>query len=585
MAKRCALCLLLILAAGCSSNPSTRLSKLTEEFVYTTLSFSPSAATASGLHQFEKQKLDDMLDDFSPASLDKELHFYEDFQARLRQLPVDRLSAADRADFTILDDQSSLAILDLKEIHSALHNPTVYVETLGNALFSPFILDYAPKSQRLESIMARLRQVPLYLDQAGSNLTSAPPVWTKTAIDENQGNIDLVDKTIRAEVPDEMRDSYARAARPALDAMTKFQGYLKDSLSARTDADWRLGQSRYTRKFRYQLETGVEADTTLDQAEKELHAVRAHMLQLALPLHENMFPGHKDHPELTGEAKENAIVGEVLGKIADRHSTRESYMDDAKKDLDEARAFVQQQHLLTLPTDSNLQVIPTPVFMRGIYSVGGFNPAPPLEPRLGAFYWVTPIPADWPADRVESKLREYNFYKLKLLTIHEAMPGHYVQMQISNGVEPAPRRLLRSIYGNGPYIEGWAQYAEQMMLDNGFLDRSPEMALTFAKEDLRVIANAILDVRLQMLGMTDQDALDLMEKQTFQEKEEAEGKLLRAKLSSAQLPTYFAGWRGWLKVREEYRKAKGGAYNLATFNDAALKQGAVPLPALEKLLQ
>jgi uncharacterized protein (DUF885 family) len=216
--------------------------------------------------------------------------------------------------------------------------------------------------------------------------------------------------------------------------------------------------------------------------------------------------------------------------------------------------------------------------------VGGFNPAPPLEPQLGAFYWVTPIPPDWPADRVESKLREYNFYKLKLLTIHEAMPGHYVQMQIANDVEPAPRRLLRSIYGNGPYIEGWAQYAEQMMLDSGFLDRSPEMALTFAKEDLRVIANAILDVRLQMLGMTDQEALDLMEKQTFQEKEEAEGKLQRAKLSSAQLPTYFAGWRGWLKVREDYKNAKGGSYHLTTFNDTALKQGAVPLPALGKML-
>lgn len=584
MATRAALVLLLVLAAGCRKSPSEKLSSLTEEFVYTTLSFSPATATGVGLHQYEKQKLDDLLDDFSPPSLDKEQHFYEDFQNRLHQLPLDKLSAEDRADYTILDDQTSLALLDLREIHSALHNPTMYVETLGNALFSPFVLEYAPKPQRIESIIARLQKVPLYLDQAATNLTSSPPVWTQTAVDENQGNIDLVDKAIRAQVPDNLRDSYARAARPALDAMSKFQTYLKNSLSARTDSDWRLGQDRYTRKFRYAMEVGVEADTTLLDAEREMRAVRAHMLELALPLHAQMFPAHREHADLTGDARENAIIGEVLGKIADRHSTRESYMDDAKHDLDEARAFVQQQHLVTLPANSNLQVIPTPAFMRGVYSVGGFNPAPPLEPQLGAFYWVTPIPAEWPAERVESKLREYNFYKLKLLTIHEAMPGHYVQMQIANGVQPAPRRLLRSIYGNGPYIEGWAQYAEQMMLDAGFLDHSPEMALTFAKEDLRVIANAILDVRLQMLGMTDQDALDLMEKQTFQEKEEAEGKLLRAKLSSAQLPTYFAGWRAWLKVRDEYKKAKGGGYNLTTFNDTALRQGAVPLPALGKLL-
>src|SRR5579883_152681 len=585
MAKRAAVAFLLVVAAGCRSNPSEKLSKLTEEFVYTTLSFSPSTATGVGLHQYQKQKLDDLLDDFSPPSLDKQQHFYEDFQNRLHQLPLDQLTPSDRADYTILDDQTSLALLDLREVHTALHNPTMYVETLGNALFNPLILEYAPQAQRMESIMARLQQVPLYLDQASTSLTAAPSIWTQVAIDENQGNIDLVDKTIRQQVPDNLRDNYARVSRPALEAMNKFQGYLKNSLSARSGYDWRMGQDRYTRKFRYQLESGVEADTTLDQAERQMKAVRAHMLELALPLHGRMFPGHKDHGDLSGDARENAVVGEVLAKIADRHSTRESYMDDAKRDLDEARAYVQQQHLVTLPSKSNLQVIPTPVFMRGIYSVGGFNPAPPLEPQLGAFYWITPIPQDWPAERAESKLREYNFYKLKLLTIHEAMPGHYVQMQIAYDVEPAPRRLLRSIYGNGPYIEGWAQYAEQMMLDSGFLDKSPEMALTFAKEELRVIANAILDVRLQMLGMTDQEALDLMEKQAFQEKEEAEGKLLRAKLSSAQLPTYFVGWRGWLRARDDYRKAKGAAFSLAAFHDTALKQGAVPLPALAKLLE
>jgi uncharacterized protein (DUF885 family) len=121
------------------------------------------------------------------------------------------------------------------------------------------------------------------------------------------------------------------------------------------------------------------------------------------------------------------------------------------------------------------------------------------------------------------------------------------------------------------------------MLDEGFLGRSPEMALTFAKEKLRVIANAILDVRLHMLDMTDQEALDLMEKQTFQEEEEASGKLQRAKLSSCQLPTYFVGWSGWLQIRDQY-KQKHASYSLSGFNDWALKEGAVPLPALTRLL-
>ncbi len=578
MVKYAVVVALVVATFGCRTSPSQKITGLTQEFVYTTLSFSPSSATAAGLHQYKGQNLDNLLDDLSPASLDKQQHFYEDFQNRLHQLPIDHLTPEDRADFTILDDQCNLSLLDLKDVHSALHNPTLYVETLGNALFSPLELNYAPKPQRIQSIMARLQKVPLFLDQAATNLTSSPAIWNTVAQDENQGNMDLVDKIIRAEVPENLRDPYSRVARPALDAMKRFQDYLQKSLSARADADWRLGQDHYTRKFRYQLETGVEADTTLEHAEQELGKVRARMFDLALPL------AGKEYKELTGDARQNAVIRDALDKIANRHGTRESFMQDATNDLAEARAYVQQKHLVTLPQQSNLQVIPTPAFMRGIYSVGGFNPAPALEPQLGAFYWVTPIPADWPPERVDSKLREYNFYKLKLLTVHEAMPGHYVQMQTSNSVEPPPRRLLRSVYGNGPYIEGWAQYAEQMMLDNGFF-QSPEMALTFLKEDLRVIANTILDVRLQMLGMTDQEALDLMENQTFQEKEEAEGKLQRAKLSSAQLPTYFAGWSGWLKVREDYQKAKGSAYNLTTFNDAALHEGAVPLPALSKLLQ
>ncbi|PWU02908.1 MAG: hypothetical protein C5B51_20015 [Terriglobia bacterium] len=576
-----ALCLI---TTGCKRDSAADLNRLSEEFVYTTLAFSPSAATSTGLHEYNKQTLDDQLDDLSPAALEKQKRYYEDFQKRLAGVKSESVSAEDRADLAILQDQISLALLDLNRIHTALHNPTVYVETLGNALFSPYVLEYAPRPQRIRSIVARLGHVPLFLDQASANLLSAPDIWTKVAIEENEGNIALVDKTIRAAVPDDQRSDYDRVARQAIDAMQKFQEYLKKSLSARNNADWRLGREFYVEKFRRTLPAGVEAENMLAEAEADLNRVRARMLELALPLHRTMFSGHKDHAELSGEARENKVIGEVLDKIAERHSTRESYMDDARKDLDEARAFVGEKHLLTLPSRGNLQVIPTPEFMRGIYSVAGFSPAPALEPQLGAFYWVTPIPPDWPKDRVESKLREYNFYKLKLLTIHEAMPGHYVQFEFANDVQPKSRRLLRAAYGNGAYIEGWGQYATQLMLDNGFLNHSPEMALTFAKEELRVIANAILDIRLHTLNMTDQEALDLMQNRTFQEKEEATGKLQRAKLSSCQLPTYFVGWRAWMRARDAYQQAKGNSFNLAEFNDNALKQGAVPLNLLGQLL-
>jgi uncharacterized protein (DUF885 family) len=575
----------LLLAAGCGPSPSERFARLSDEFVYTTLSFSPAGATSVGLHQYNNQNLDDLLDDASPASLEKQRQFYHSFRDRLGALDAARLTAEDRADRRIIEDQIALALLDLEEVHSEQHNPTTYVETLGNALFNPFVLEFAPLPARIEHIVARLRQVPRYLQQATANLASAPEIWTKVAIEENEGNSKLISGTIRDAVPADLRSSYDAAAAPALAALAAFQAFLTNTLSAQTGADWRLGADRYARKFRYVLETGMEPAETLRRAERDLQTARAHMLELALPLHRQLFPAHNDHAELSGEERENRVIGEVLDHIAERHSTPQAYLEDARKSLEETRAFVQKKRLLTLPARANLQVVPTPEFMRGVYSVGGFDPAPALEPQLGAFYWVTPIPADWPKARVESKLREYNDYGLRLLTVHEAMPGHYVQFEFANDVQPKTRRVLRAVYGNGPYIEGWAVYATQMMLDQGYPDNSPEMALTFAKQSLRVFANTILDIRMQTMNMTDQEALDLMEKRTFQEKEEAEGKLQRAKLTSCQLPVYFVGWRAWQDLRDSYQKSKGSAFSLSEFHDRALRQGAVPLAVLGPLLQ
>jgi len=583
MAKLVALVSLLLLASGCGRrSPSAELAQLSEEFVDTTLAFSPAAATAAGLHVYRKQNLDEMLDDMSPANLDRQLRYYQGFRGRLDKLNTAQLNAEDRADMILLRDQCGLQILDLSDIQSAAHNPMVYAETLGQALFTPLVLEYAPKADRMGHIIARLRQVRLFLSQAEINLSTAPPVWTELAEGETQANIDMVDKTIRDAVPGNLQDAYSHAAQPALDAMRQYLDFLKNSLSRRT-ADWRLGD-RYSGKFRLAMHSSMEADSVLSEATRDLAAERAHMMEIALPLHAKLAPAHHDHTDLEGDARQNQVIGEVLAHIAERHSTRDSYLDDARKDLAEARAFVRQKHLLTLPAHANLQVVPTPPFERGVYTAGGFDPAPPLEPQLGAFYWVTPIPPQWPDEQANSKLREYNEYMLRLLTLHEAIPGHYVQFELAGEVQPPARRVLRALYGSGPYVEGWAQYSEQMMLEQGYLNDSPELALTFAKQQLRVISNAILDVRLQMLDMSNQEALDFLEKQAFQEPQEAVEKLQRAKATSAQLPTYYVGWTQWNKLRDEIKKAHGASFNLQDFHDRALKEGAVPFEVLRQLL-
>jgi uncharacterized protein (DUF885 family) len=311
------------------------------------------------------------------------------------------------------------------------------------------------------------------------------------------------------------------------------------------------------------LDVGRTPEQVLADAEAALKSVQQEMQKLA---------GGKS-------------VKSALDEIAKQHAAPDQYMDEAKRDLQEATNFVKEKNLVPIPGRANLQVIETPEFMRGVYGVGGFNPAPALEPQLGAFYWVTPIPKEWPKERTESKLREYNTYGMQELTIHEAMPGHYLQFEYANKLEPKTRRLLRGIWSNGPYVEGWAVYAQQLMSDEGYMHNDVALRMTFLKQMLRVITNAIMDVRMQTMEMSDEQAMDLMMNQGFQEKEEATAKLQRAKLSSCQLPMYFVGWRGWLNVRDEYKKQKGSAFNLSEFHERALKQSAVPLPVLSSLLQ
>ena len=569
---------LLVLAVACGRKAPEGMSQLRDEFVYQMLAFSPTTATQAGYHQHKGVRLDGLLDDYSADALDRQRQFFHQFRERLaKTVQPEQLTAEDRADYDLISDVISLQLLELDQIQNWRHNPTLYVEMAGNGLFYPWSLDYAPKPERYRHIIARLEKIPGVVEQAKKNLASAPEIWTTVAMEENDGNIGLIDTTLRAGAPEEVKAEYGKAAGAAIDALRAFNGYLKTDLAQRP-GEWRLGKEKYVKKFGYVLQTDRTPEQVLAEAEEALQEVRKEMFKLSLPLHTKMYPAHR------GRADLNLIVGETLAKVAAQHATPETYFADARRDLQETREFVRSKNLLPLPPRDNLQVIETPEFMRGIYSVGGFVSAPALEPQLGAFYWLTPIPKSWPQARIDSKLREYNLYGLKLLTIHEAMPGHYVQLEYSNNLQPESRRVLRTVFGSGTYVEGWAVYATEMMLDEGYLGGSPELRLTFLKQQLRMLANTILDVRLQTAGMTDREALDLMVKQCFQETEEATGKLRRAKLSSCQLPTYYVGWRDWKRVRTQFQQAKGAGFQLPEFHRVALTPGAVPLPALARIL-
>src|SRR5258706_387209 len=397
-------------AKALAATPDAQADALVNDFVYESLALAPATATFAGYHVHKGVRLDSLWDDYSQAGIARERRFNLGLWQRLDALRGAAIDAERQADLDMVRDAVGLNLLELDHIQAYRHNPTFYVELIGNGLYNLYVLNSAPEEQRFGYIIKRLQRLPVLVSQARANLMDSPEVWNRVAREENDGNIELIDKTLRAATPTALKTAYSAAATSALKSLREFNDHLARTLSRKT-SDWRLGAENYRQKC--------------------------------------------------------------------------------------------------------------------------------------AFYWVTPIPGDWPQARIDSKLREYNHYTLHQLTVHEAMPGHYVQAEYANRIEPPARRVLRNIWGNNAYIEGWAVYAQQMMTDEGYLDNDPKMRLAMLKQMMRGEANTILDIRLQTMGMTDSQALDLMIKQTYQEREEATAKLQRAQLSTCQLAVYYAGSHGW----------------------------------------
>ena len=562
-------------ATSCAVKPID-IEKLRQDFIGSALALSPINATQIGFHRYQEVNLDDILDDYSERGVQGMRIFLNTMHVDVGRMDSSKLDTGTRVDLDLIRKYCEAQLLDLDKIQTYKHNPTMYVELIGAAINAPFTLNYEPEEKRFGHIIARMEKIPAFLNTAKSNLVNAPEIWNKVAQQENQGNIDLIDHEIRAKVPPALKSSYDAAAAKAVTALKSFNSWLENVLS-RHPGDWRLGHDLYAQEFKYALANGETPEQTLAAAETKLDEIRRNMQRQAGKLWPKYYPGKPEPKDLNG------LVSAVLDKIAKQHAAPDQFFDSAKADLSEATQFVKTHDILPLPKGGHLEVIPTPEFMRGVYGVGGFQPAPPLEPKLGAFFWITPITPDMPKADVESKLREYNRWGLQTLVIHEAMPGHWVQFQYANAVQPQSRAVLREMLASNPYVEGWAVYATQVMIDEGY-EASPEMTLTFEKQMLRVVANTILDVKMQTQGMTDQQALDLMIHQTFQERQEAVAKVQRAKLTACQLPTYFVGWQAWLRLRDAYKKKNGSNFNLSRFHERALQEGSVPMATLSKLM-
>jgi uncharacterized protein (DUF885 family) len=442
--------------------------------------------------------------------------------------------------------------------------------------------DFAPLPTRVRAVSARLSELPRLLAQVREALDPAlvPRIHAETAIKQNSGVLSLLNELVvphLSALPEAEQAELKAVIARARTAIAQHQIWLEKKLLPEANGNFRLGAALYDAKLRFALDSPLSRQEIRARAESELKRVRAEMYEIARAV----LAGRSDAPPLPvmpNPDEQQAGIVAALELAYDQHPARDKVFETAQHAFAEAERFVRSHDLVTL-YDDPIDIIPMPEFQRGVALAYCDSPGP-LDKGQKTFFAVSPIPADWTQAQVDSYLREYNTRSIYDLTIHEAMPGHYVQLSHANRFQTP----LRAVLASGTFIEGWAVYAEGMMVEQGFLDHDPLMHLIQLKWYLRSIANAILDQAVHVDGISKDDALRLMIHDTFQQEREAAGKWVRAQLTAAQLPTYFVGVQEHLALREEARKIWGSDFTLKRYHDAVLGYGSPPVRYVRDLM-
>jgi uncharacterized protein (DUF885 family) len=553
-------------SAGAGISDDARFTALANRFVERYLAMHPETATALGDHRFDKST-----SDFSLSGIAVEREFYRKTLAALAAVPAHRLTAANAVDLSILQNALRAQLFEIEVLEVGARDPLQYNPSHG--IYALVARDFAPLKSRLESVRARLNAVPAVLAAARQNLQNPPRVFTETAIQRNKGAIALIRHDLEnfINVEPSMRAKLAPARKRAIAALESYGIWLEKELLPRSNGDFRIGREAYRQKLRFAIDSELTPETILGSAEAELRATQAAMLETALPLYRQYFPG-----KAVDGVDRTTVIRAVLDKLAEVHPDSATIVDQARRSLAAATDFVRAKNLVTVPDDP-VKVIVMPEFQRG-FSVAYCDAAGPLEKNGTTFYAISPTPADWTAERTASFFREYNNAMLNELTVHEAMPGHYLQLIVAN--KSAATTRIRGLFGSGTFVEGWATYAEQIMADAGF--GGPETRMQQLKMRLRLPINAIIDQKMHAGNMSEQEAVGMMMKEGFQEDGEAAGKWRRAQLSSTQLSTYYVGNLEINALSRDLKARSGG--DMKSVHDRMLSFGSIAPKHVRQLL-
>jgi len=566
----------LLALATCPSALATpqddQFQKVAAEYIDGTLQTHPEYATELGDHRF-----DDRLTDYSTDALAKELARAKQFRQQLEAFnDLTQLTGPNKVDVRLLKDSIDNEIFGIEELKEREWNSLVYNQSLANSVYLLVARDFAPTEQRVASLRKRLEGIPGVIAQAKANLKNPPRVYTETAIEQAQGAISLIKEGLAPllDGTPKAKADLAPLQQKTMAAFSDYKTWLEKDLLPRSNGEFRIGADKFRKKLRFALSSDMTMEDLMKAARADLEQTQKAIYETALPLYKKYFP-NADQATLDDRKK---VTSGVLDKLAEQHPNDNTIVDDAKKVVTEATEFVKAKDLMTVPT-TPLDVIVMPEFKRG-QAIAYCDSPGPLEHNGKTFFAVAPTPNDWNQQRKDSFFREYNNFMVRDLTVHEAMPGHYLQLAHANEFR-APT-LVRAIFQSGTFVEGWAVYTEQLMAEAGY--GGPEVKMQQLKMRLRVICNAIIDQSIHAGNMSEQQALDVMMKEGFQQEGEAVAKWKRARLSSSQLSTYFVGVTEHLAMREQAKARDGANFNLKKYNDTVLSYGSPPVKYVREML-
>ena len=542
-----------------------------DQFIREMFVVDPLRATAAGMHDHDGQ-----WPDYSSEGRYLRLAFYDEWTRRLAGFGDAKLSLDEQVDRDLVLMELDAARFAETRLREETWDPLSWVYVLGAGIFPLLARDFAPLAERLDSVASRLEGIPAVLDAARADLVGhdGRPVarlHTETALRQLSGIHELVDDAL-AEARQAAGDPrvarvaprLAAAADRARGALKAFEAHLRDVVLPASQGEGRLGATLFREKLRHTLKSDMTPGEIVERARREYDAVRAEMVRLANELWPEWLPDIP-RPLAAGpgdqEVTDRAVVRGVLDAIATAHPAAEDILQFCRDELARIETFVRERSVIGL-ADEPLEIRWTPVFMR---SFGGamLDSPGPLDHGQKAFFAVTPIPEEWTPEQAESYLREDNDRMLRLLTIHEAVPGHYLQGVQANRCPS----IARSIFWSGVFAEGWAVYVTQVMMDLGYGRDDPALMLVHWKFYIRAVINALIDEGIHAGSMTEDEAVALMTDGGFQEESEARSKWNRARLTSTQLSTYFVGsvemWDLEIARRRAAAVASGDARGVA----------------------